>query len=388
MARQETGADMNSVRAVDGGGSGSIGSSSSVACSVEGGSHQNCLNFPLLSGCGYDFKAPANIQTIAGGDDFLPKLIRTRAFQRLKGIRFLGGIDYCLVPRPNGSQLATRYTRQQHSLGVLRLAHLYCEKRQVNGRERQIICAAALLHDIGHPPLSHSMEPVFKDYFGLEHHKATEDIILGRVPLGKEVLDVLRSHNVDAEKVVSVIAEENGAIEGFFHGPINFDTMEGICRSYRYLHTRRAIPSPEDIILAALNRKVEEDRETVDQFWMRKGEVYRYLIGSRKGVLADLACQAHLRRHVKHIGIEDYFRTERNIFRKLPGLRELLSSPLMEQKATELVSGPIYHVRRTYYIDQSADFFHWEDAARYRQKKHIGKLPLKGESLKATEEGK
>ena len=388
MARQETWADMNGVWAVDGGGSGSIGPSSSMGRLVEGGSHQDCLNLSSLSRCGYDFKAPADIQTIAGGDDFLPNLIGTRAFQRLKDLRFLGGIDYCLVPRPNGSQLATRYTRQQHSLGVLRLAHLYCEKRQVNGRERQIICAAALLHDIGHPPLSHSMEPVFKDYLDLEHHKATEDIILGRVPLGKEVLDVLLSHNVDAEKVVSLIAGENGTIEGFFHGPINFDTMEGICRSYRYLHPRRAIPSPEDIAMAALNRKVEEDRETVDKFWMRKGEVYSRLIGSRKGVLADLACQAHLRRHMKHIGIEDYFGTERNIFRKLPGLRELLASPLMEQKVRELVSGPISHASRTYYIDPSADFFHWEDATRYRHNKRICKLPLKGEPLKAAEEGK
>ena len=388
MARQKTWADMNSIRAVDGGGSGSIGPSSSIARLTEDGSHQHCLSLPPLSRSGYDFKAPVDIQTIAGSDAFLPKLIGTRAFQRLKDVRFLGGIDYCLVPRPNGSQMATRYTRQQHSLGVLRLAHLYCEKRQVNGKERQLICAAALLHDIGHPPLSHSMEPVFKDCFGLEHHKATEDIILGRVPLGKEVFDVLRSHNVDAEKVVALIAEENGAIEGFFHGPINFDTMEGISRSYRYLHPRRAIPSPEDIALSALNRKVEEDRETVDQFWMRKGEVYSQLIGSRKGILADLACQAHLRSHVKRIGIEDYFGTERNIFRKLPGLRELLASPLMEQKVTELVSRPISHTSRTYYIDHSSDFFHWEDSARYRHNKHICKLSLKGESLKAAEEGK
>lgn len=386
MARQKPWTDMETARVADGGGCRPIGSPNSMVRSAEGSEHQGCLGFPSPSK--YDFKAPVDVQTISGDDTLLPELIGTRAFQRLKDIRFLGGIDYCLVPRPNGSQLATRYTRQQHSLGVLRLAHLYSEKRQVSRKDRQLMCAAALLHDIGHPPLSHSMEPVFRECFGFEHHKATEDIILGRVPLGKEVLYALRSYNVDAEKVVSVIAGENDQFEGFFRDPINFDTMEGICRTYRYLHPRSAIPSPEDVTLAALNRKVEEDRKTVDQFWMRKGEVYSLLVGSRKGVLADLTCQAHLRRHVKRIGIEDYFGTEKAIFRKLPGLRDLLASPSMEQKAVELLSGPIFHASRTYYINQSANFFHWEDAARYRHNKHIRKLRPKGEPLNVTEEGK
>lgn len=160
--------------------------------------------------------------------------------------------------------------------------------------------------------------------------------------------------------------------ESFFSGPINFDTIEAICRSYRYLHPRRVSRSPEDILLAAMKRTDEEHREIVDGFWLRKGEVYGSLIGSRKAVLSDLACQTYLRRHVKHVGVADYFGTEHSLFAKLPGLRDLLESPLMEQEVVDQITGPISHRGRTYSIDESADFFQWQDEARYLRSAPVG----------------
>ena len=175
----------------------------------------------------YDFKNPADIAAIAGNDSLLPDLINTPAFQRLKCIRFLGGIDYCLVPRPNGSHAATRYTRYQHSLGVLHLAHLYCSDRDLDPSDRRLVCAAALLHDIGHPPLSHSLESIFKERFDIEHHAATQDIICGRVPLGRAIVGTLRHHGLSVDRVVAVVSGEDADFHRFFGGPINFDTIEG-----------------------------------------------------------------------------------------------------------------------------------------------------------------
>ena len=357
MARQRPLADVEPVLVADGCGR---------PASVEGG---GCRSWPP-SKLDYDFKAPVDDQALAEGDRLVFELVQTPAFQRLKDIRFLGGIDYSFVPRPNGSPSATRYTRYQHSLGVLRLARRYCEEHRLGRAERQPICAAALLHDVGHPPFSHSMEPVFKEHLGFEHHEATADIVLGRVPLGKEVFGILRSHDVDPDKVVSMISGEDE--ERFFSGPINFDTIEAICRSYRYLHPRRVSRSPEDIMLAAMKRTDEEHREIVDGFWRRKGEVYGSLIGSRKAVLSDLACQIYLRRHVKRVGVEDYFGTEHGLFEKLPGLRDLLESPLMEREVMGQTKMPTFHGGWTYFIDESADFFQWRDAARYLRSAPVG----------------
>ena len=119
----------------------------------------------------YDFSDPVNLKGMTGGDPLFAGVVATPAFQRLKSIRFLGGIDYLLVRAPNGVKGNIRYTRYQHSLGVARLALHYCQERGLSSSERRLVYVAALLHDVGHAPLSHSLEPVFDEIFGLEHHR-------------------------------------------------------------------------------------------------------------------------------------------------------------------------------------------------------------------------
>ena len=337
---------------------------------------QSILPFDADSNIGdYDFRNPVDIRKIAGNDPLLPSLLDTPAFRRLKDICFLGGIDYCFVPQPNGQPQAIRYTRQQHSLGVLRLANLYCAHRQLPRETWRIVCAAALLHDIGHPPFSHSMEPVFEEAYGLDHHRATADIICGRVPLGKDIFKTLRQHGVDPEEVAATINSQEADFEGFFNGPINFDTIEGICRSYGYFKPHTNVPSPETVAVAALRRGHEGDRAVVDHFWRTKDEVYRFVVHSRKGVLADLACQTFLRSNIGKIGREGYFRTELDILRLLPDLRSLLTSPSLEEKILGKVDTPICYTGRSYHIVQSANFFAREDGLRYRHERHLRILP-------------
>lgn len=323
---------------------------------------ENALNRPI-----YDFSEPVDVRTIAGNDELFPEVVATRAFQRLKAIRFLGGIDYLLVRVPNGAKRNIRYTRYQHSLGVARLALLYCNIREVHPTDRRVIYVAALLHDIGHAPLSHSLEPVFKEVFGLEHHRATENIISGRVPLGKELCEILRRHHVDIERVMAVISGEESGFDGFFDGPINFDTIEGILRSQSYIRSSPATPSPESVTEAAIRRSSLKDRDLVDLFWASKDHIYRNVINSRAGVLADFACQLFLRRYLDQVTTEDYFGTEEQIFQKLSGLRKLLVSRTFEAEIMRQIDRPIAFKARHFFIDSSGDFFARQDSCRYRQ---------------------
>ena len=193
-----------------------------------------------------DFRA-RDVPEAVGNDPLLRDLAKTPAFQRLNDIRFLGAIDFRLIPSPNGKPGATRYTRYEHSLGVVRLARMYCASQDMQAADRQLVCVAALLHDIGHPPLSHSMEPVFKEKCGIDHHRATEDIICGRVSLGKEVFSTLRRHGMDVAKLIAVISGECTGFHGFFDGPISFDTIEGILRSFRYTQETPTTPNPDSV---------------------------------------------------------------------------------------------------------------------------------------------
>jgi putative nucleotidyltransferase with HDIG domain len=166
----------------------------------------------------YRFSAPMELGKLVE-DSFFIELFRTEAFQRLGSVRFLGGIDYLLVRNPNGVQGNTRYTRLQHSLGVARLASEYSSNFDLGPTDRRLIVAAALLHDIGHAPLSHSIEPVFHECFGMDHHGATKDIIFGHVPIGRAVYKLLRTHSIDIDHLSSLIAGKDSGFHCFFFGP-------------------------------------------------------------------------------------------------------------------------------------------------------------------------
>ena len=90
-------------------------------------------------------------------------LIDTVPFQRLRRIRQLGPAFLTF----HGAE-SSRFT---HSLGVLHLARLALQQLERQAPElaahRGLLYAAALLHDVGHGPLSHSGE----EMYGL-HHEA------------------------------------------------------------------------------------------------------------------------------------------------------------------------------------------------------------------------
>ena len=85
------------------------------------------------------------------------KIIDSLYFQRLRNIRQLGLLDYVFP--------GALHNRFNHSLGVMHIADKIVTSLQekdydiLNGK-RELIRMAALLHDIGHYPLSHLVESV------------------------------------------------------------------------------------------------------------------------------------------------------------------------------------------------------------------------------------
>jgi uncharacterized protein len=113
----------------------------------------------------------------------LTQLIDTPAFQRLRRIRQLGPASLTF----HGAE-SSRFT---HSLGVMAIARRAFDMLQRRYPElapyRATVLAAALLHDIGHGPFSHTAEEVF----GLEHELWTRRIIR-ELP---EIHDLLEGHS-------------------------------------------------------------------------------------------------------------------------------------------------------------------------------------------------
>ncbi len=156
-------------------------------------------------------------------DSIVGALLSTPALRRLAGIRFLGAIDYVR----HGSGRAghrRRHNRLEHSIGVAWLADIYAREAELPHNRRQLLLAAALLHDVGHGPLSHTLEPVFEAEFGINHHVMTRRLITGDVPFGQEIPEHLAAAGVDLDEVLALIeGEHDGDIGFLFSGQINLD---------------------------------------------------------------------------------------------------------------------------------------------------------------------
>ncbi|ASJ07154.1 HD domain-containing protein [Thermococcus pacificus] len=104
-------------------------------------------------------------------DDFAVRLVDTPEFQRLRRITQLG-LVYLAYP-------SARHTRFEHSLGAFHLARRI---REHNPDIEEGAVYAALLHDLGHYPFSHTLEALYP-----RHEEGTRWIIKNG-----EVGDVIR----------------------------------------------------------------------------------------------------------------------------------------------------------------------------------------------------
>ena len=81
-------------------------------------------------------------------------LINTLEFQRLRRIKQLSGVSIVYH--------SAEHSRFSHSLGVYELARRVIEEiksyHEFTQREELLFLSAALLHDLGHGPYSHSFE--------------------------------------------------------------------------------------------------------------------------------------------------------------------------------------------------------------------------------------
>ncbi len=128
-------------------------------------------------------------------------LIRTIEFQRLNRIKQLGLLHY-LFP-------GATHTRYAHSLGVFELAQKMLDNLEINSNitisksDKMIVKIAALLHDLGHGPMSHLFEEINPQ---MKHEEYTIGIILDP---NTEINKVLKEHLSENEisDIVKIISK-------------------------------------------------------------------------------------------------------------------------------------------------------------------------------------
>lgn len=125
------------------------------------------------------------------------ELIETKEFWRLNKIKQLGNA-WTIYP-------AATHTRYSHSIGVFEITrkivnHIKFVNSDIDNlqNDKKIVCAAALLHDIGHGPYSHA----FEEATNYNHEDMSRLIITSNKT---EINKVLIKNNIDPQAVADVI---------------------------------------------------------------------------------------------------------------------------------------------------------------------------------------
>lgn len=151
-------------------------------------------------------------------------LIDSKEFQRLRRIKQLGTSQYTF----HGAE----HSRFSHSLGVYELARKICDRflrnypEEWDDSERLVTLCAALLHDVGHGPFSHTFEKIFDT----DHEKLTTQIILDET---SEINAILRRVSPSfPNEVASVITGQypNPQVVQLISSQIDADRMDYLQR--------------------------------------------------------------------------------------------------------------------------------------------------------------
>lgn len=140
----------------------------------------------------------------------LVDLLQTPEVQRLHNIKQLG-FAHLVFP-------GAHHTRFEHSLGCCMIASQIADILSLPSAEKKLLTCAALLHDIGHGPFSHTLESLLVERFGVDHVDLTEQLILGKYQIltdsetpfidAPTVHGVLQNHQLNQQDVVRVIRGE------------------------------------------------------------------------------------------------------------------------------------------------------------------------------------
>jgi len=193
-------------------------------------------------------------------------LLSTPEFNKLSHIKQLG-LAHLVFP-------GAHHTRFEHSLGVSHLAGRMANSLSLSDEESTIVEVAAMLHDVGHGPYSHTLEHILHERGGADHMHITEGIITGDYdilsdeerslfPERRTVPEILESYGIDPKEVSSLIhgPDAGGKERNLFHwgegaeafhsqdhtmghlvhGPVDCDQMDYLLRDAHFTGVRHGI---------------------------------------------------------------------------------------------------------------------------------------------------
>ena len=230
-------------------------------------------------------------------DPIAADLVDTPAFQRLRHIKQLSTVRL-VYPSAN-------HTRFEHSLGVYHLARQAVEGFDVDDETAAHVRTAALLHDVGHGPYGHQTEGIIRRETGRDH----DEVAWLLTDSDREICRVLERHDLDPERVATLIAGEGG-IGALISGELDVDRMDYLVRDahhtgvpYGTVDTGRLVNelrlTRDDVERAELVLG-EGNVATAESLLLARSLmnaiVYRHHVSRVAGAMLERACERYLDR--------------------------------------------------------------------------------------------
>lgn len=180
-------------------------------------------------------------------DGVVLDLLKTPEFQRLRHIRQLG-LAFLVYPGAN-------HSRFEHSLGTWNVAKRLSNELGLD-EEGLILEIAALLHDIGHGPFSHTFESIYKHYTKeYDHMRLGRRIILGEIDItdgngGGQIPEILGKWGIDPREVSDLILgkHEKRYLGQALHGDVDVDQIDYLIRDAHYTGVAHGIIDMERLL--------------------------------------------------------------------------------------------------------------------------------------------
>ena len=260
-------------------------------------------------------------------DQVIWDLVKTKEFQRLRRIKQLGTLYLAFH--------SAEHSRFNHSLGVYEIVRRMIENFEAypewNKDDRLLALSAALLHDLGHGPFSHT----FEDIFHTDHEEYTKKIIIEDT----EVNAVLSKVSPDFPRQVAEVINKthpNKLVISMISSQIDADRMDYLQRdsyytgvSYGTFDMERILrvmrPSKDEVLIKESGMHAVEDylMSRYQMYWQvyfhpvsRGGEVMLNLVMQRAKALYESNYEfkqhpAYLIPFFKeHVTVHDYLRLD------------------------------------------------------------------------------
>ncbi|MEN8207675.1 MAG: HD domain-containing protein [Candidatus Fermentibacteria bacterium] len=248
------------------------------------------------------------------------ELIQTVEVQRLSFIHQLG-TTFQSYPGAHGMRLS-------HALGVSYLADTICmhtleEMQGVSDTEktdiRLLLQAAGMLHDIGHTPWSHTLEPLYIEMHGVDHMDLVADMVRGRTTVNIKgagrIPEILKSHGVNPADVADLISSNYSGPryhQQMIFGEVDADMLDYLQRDLYF--TGVAFGHIELDRIISTMRVVDNEivflikgHEAIRDFLFARMQMYSSVYLHKKTRIVDMMLLAAARRSIVDLKeIEDF----------------------------------------------------------------------------------